>query len=170
MNAKDMLQFNEQLIAFDALMKGKFAKELAETQAALDELGTAEERANAQAKIVADSAALDSYIVDVNKSFDRIRTKLEKDHAKLAVDQQTVMDANTQVEQDRASVMAAKLTFESFMKEERQALALEKAALAPALAALVSEQAQLVKDQTAVAQREAAVQAKLDAISAAAKG
>ena len=50
MTAKDLLQMNDQMIAFNALIKGDLAKEVKQAKEALDALGDAQAIAGAQAK------------------------------------------------------------------------------------------------------------------------
>ena len=166
MDAKDFLKMNEQMIAFNTLMKGELAKETAAAKAAVDLLGGAKAIEASQAILGAEQQRLDVLEASIAARTVTIEQLLKDRSAEL-----DVSDLELQV--GKAALETAQLTFDVFKEEQidkfnqlRSNLDQERESLKVALEQLESDRIALDKGFALIASKELAVSQKLAAMKA----
>lgn len=166
MNARDLLQLNDQLIAFNALIKGDLAKEVAQAKAALEALGSAQDIAGAQTRLETDKNAFEAYKTSVQTILDETKIGIQNE-------QENVKKAFADLQTERENVSKAKADYvtaqDKFLNDTdvtNKTIADAYSALALATAKVTADQESLAKAVADVSAREAEVVRKLAAMKA----
>lgn len=168
MNAKELLQINEQMMAFNTVMSGALKEEMTKAQATLDALGTAEEHATKQTKLDLEKAGFESYKASVQAIFDETKADIASDKEKIKKARELLEEKakGAQAKQDDVATKQAQVAVSQVASQVALDQAWEK--FNAESQALAQKQASVDGILASAAAREAMVQAKLDAISAAA--
>ena len=166
MNAKDLLQINEQICAFNAIMKGELEKEIDQANTAIEALGGAQAIAKAKASMEADKASLDAYKASVDQAIQERKDELAKEKADLDAKELSVSNAEKALATETAAFLEQGRAFQIQMTEEQTKLNLAKKGLQPALDDLANQQKNMQVARLDLEAREAALAAKLAALKA----
>lgn len=166
MDAKDFLKMNEQMIAFNTLMKGDLAKEVQAAKDAIDQLGGAKAIKGLQDQLDKDKVEFEDYkmsiesFLETSKEALAVQTyEINQERIKLAADQTDVIQASHDLEQ-------AKGEFEGIQAEAQAALAAARQELADKSSLVEADRIALDKGFADIAARELVVSQKLAAMKA----
>lgn len=167
MNAKELLQINEQMMAFNTVMSGELKAELKAAKEALASLGSAQEISGAMAKLASARMDFDSYKATVQAIFDSEKEEIAKDKDKIKKRTASLAEKEESIQtQVDAFGMVQTQMMESLAKE-KEALDKSWADFHTANAKYAKDKVALVAAQEDITAREAKVQAKLNAIASA---
>ena len=124
MNAKELIQLNDQFIAFNAVMTGSLQKEIDDAKAAIDALGGAQAIVAQTATLEQAKADFEAYKATVADVFTQKNEEVDKATAAVAALQ-------VSVEATQASVVEGQAQLES----DKKALAVAQEALSASIAA-----------------------------------
>lgn len=161
MNAKEFLELNKQMMAFNTIMKGELKAETDAAQAALDALGGAQEISNAKAALEKEKSMFEEYQTNVMNQIDFANTKLNSDSQALEV-------IKAKLDSDRIELRNAQEALaaqQDSLKVERSRFEIQSNAALAEISAqrqeIANQQSKLQSALQAVAEREKIVQDKL---------
>jgi chromosome segregation ATPase len=166
MNAKELVALNEQMLAFNSLMKGELAKEVADATAALEALGSAQtlqadrdSLGQAKANLEAEKASVEASFEAISHGLDSRTLAVQEAEAALAKDQSDLAQAKQELE-------AAQADFAGVQAQLQSDLAQVRSELATKLALCDQDRIELDKGFADIAARELVVSQKLAAMKA----
>ena len=166
MNARELIALNEQIIAFNVIMKQSLKDEIDAATVAIAALGDAQGIQAAKDKLAADLASFGTMEAEAQAHYDNEQAKLDEAT-------QVLVSAQTQLAQDQATLRVAQDVLAQGQAQldvdkaaSAQYFATEQVKLAEAQALCDSDRASLNDAFNGIAQRESAVAQKLAAMKA----
>jgi signal transduction protein with GAF and PtsI domain len=169
MNVKDLLQMNDQMIAFNALIKGDLAKEVKQAKEALDALGSAQSIAAAQAKVDADLLEYNTYVEEKTTLFTEIKEALKQEQENVNKSFDDLREVKLAISKAKDELVTAQDKLLNDTDLTNKAISDAWKDLALATAKVKRDQDELKETFANIAKRETNVAEKLAAIKALAK-
>lgn len=164
MNAKEFRDMYQQMLAFNALMKGELKAELEAAQTAIDDAGGVQEIETAKAKLAKDQSDFEAYKEVQNAALDEMykeiqegKLSIEAAQDKLKSDQKDLIDAKEAHAADKDAFSVEKSRHVISVKNDRAEIEKQNIELS-------QQQMNLNKALQSIKEREDAVNAKLAAI------
>ena len=166
MNAQDLVELSDRMIAFDSLMKGNFKKEVAEAKAALDNL-----------KLGKDLCLVRNQLQDAKEQFEKYKAKIDQEHkaqiSNLVTRNEDISRREVVLQQEILGVKQSQQTLLNHRDEHelqkeahvRHVLSADTT-LNKRQEALDTMQAELNRDLADMAEREQALARKLEMLKA----